>query len=103
MKKQRKVWASEELRDLVNAYWRPRPEYTSAGDVARTAVNDIATSGIIEEQLADHDMPGRLSIRVYIEDEVWEAAIAKASEAGISINSAVRRRLLYMMGHTNDD
>jgi len=103
MKKQRKVWASAQLRDLVNAYWRPRTEYTSAGDVARAAVNDIADAVTVDELLADHDMPGRLSIRVYIEDDVWEAAIAKASEAGISINSAVRRRLLNMMGHTNDD
>ena len=102
MKKQRKVWASAELRDLVNAFWRPRTEYTSAGDVARIIVEDIAANGIVEEQLADHDMPGRLSIRVRVEDEVWEGAIAKASEAGISINSAVRRRLLNLMGHTND-
>jgi hypothetical protein len=97
MKKQRKVWSSVEFNEQLTAFWRARPEFSSGGDVIRHAIEHLATTGIVDDQLADHDMPGKASVRVYIEDQPWDIATTRAGAAGVSINSAVRRRVIKMM------
>lgn len=94
---QRKVWASQELADKLTAYWRPRIEYTSAAAVAREVVHDLSTGPLDESTLADYDQPGPASIRIRVDDATWAQATQHARDAGISIHSAVRRRLIKLI------
>lgn len=97
MKSQRKVWVSEELKAQLNAYWRPRTEYASESDLVRSVIEDVIAKGVDEDTLADHDSNGKSSVRVWIEEEEWDAAMTSALASGFSLHSVIRRRLLQLI------
>lgn len=96
---QRKVWVSQQLKDMITSYWRSQTQYRGETTFTREVVEDLAKLGEIDEaQLAGYDMPSRQnSIRIWCDDAAWHRLGAEADRLGISLHAVVRRRIIRVI------
>lgn len=91
----RKVWLDKPTREALAEYaWANR---TSAGDVIRAAVVDVRDNATNLNAMSDRDTPSQVQASVKVDEELWAAARRAAREVDLSINSAIRRRLIKLL------
>lgn len=91
-KRLRKIDATSGLRDRSHeAAWKRR---TTVSQLAYDGLARYAKHGAAGARLSRVDPgSGKEKIRVYVDDDLWNAAIEKAQEEGLPIAQIVRRVL----------